>query len=504
MNIKPTGQNFNASAGRAKVKNKGLSVNTNDVFQKSVTSSDPLTDGLKDLILNKNSVKVQLNERKRAVGEKMVKALGLPTDNKYTYSEIARTSDGRTAAIRRYPGQTGVDASKEYSVVFFSDSLKEEKEVFFRAYCIKNSPDGSFVAYGGTNKMKVFSSNGEEKRHIEFENSRGPYGDDLRFYPDGRMYIKNVNSISQIGADGKLIKGNRSPDEWKYNRILDELGNVYDINMKDENPHYFKTAPDGTSQRVDLPKIGEPGLASGSTEIKRDMISLTDGSLLVGLKSKSDSMYHPQPQPLYLVKPGSKNPVNLLPVGYMKMTGIVQGGDGSIYGIALKRGSDKNGMPGQAQLLTAYDSDGNLKWSRPLPLMMPAMESQGLFMNGNGDVLSMTSDLRDRGDQEAGEPFRRSRLQAFDSEGNELWFKDFAEKVTVDKVESYADGSVTIMPYDKSQDIMTISGEKITFDKVKSDVVSKASDVKDSEEKPSIEVDDKSDTVNIGGVKTAD
>ncbi|MCD4782972.1 MAG: hypothetical protein K8T10_03965 [Candidatus Eremiobacteraeota bacterium] len=504
MKINPTGKNIDGRRQISRIAGGGSSIDTRDTFEKSDGMGDLLKEGIKVATLQKKSFKENLEVKKKEIANRVVSNINLPQKEGCSYNEIARLPNGETAAIRKYSDSLVKKGHSDYTVAFFSPSSKEEREVDFRAYCVKSTPDGSFVAYGGNDTLKVFTPDGKEKWEAKFEsNNAAPYGDNLKFYPDGGMYVKNVYKVTRVEKGGKLSPCEPVPDRWKYQRVLDEVGNIYDCRPKGDEPHYFVIDQQGDRKKVSLPQIPDPDFLNGDKELESSPVALTDGSLLITLKDKHESMFNPQQRPVYLVSPGGKKPVNLTPDGYKELKGFVQGRDGSIYATAGRPGvSGANNMPGTERMLMAYDGDGNKKWSKPLPMIMPGHEGQPLFMNNHGNVFVMTANLRDTGDPDIPDNYHRSTMQAFDSDGNELWLKNFVDDFQMSKVESHGDGSMTIYQYNGRQAILQVSGEEIKAeDSRNSALIDMGKEKKQNDSKSEIVVDKKSKTVTIGGVK---
>jgi len=504
VKIQPAGKNIDGVRQFSKITGGGSRIGTTDKFEKSDGMSDLLKEGIKAAALQKESFRKNIEAKKKEIAEKVLSNIDLPQKKGCSYSEIARLTDGKTAAIRRYSDKLVNEGHSDYTVVFFSPSLKEEKEVDFRAYCVKSTPGGDFVAYGGNNILKVFTPDGMEKLEVKFkDNNSAPYGDRLRFYPDGGMYVTNINKVTRLEKGGNLADCEPIPDRWKYRRVLDEMGNIYDCCFKGDDPHYFVTNRKGNRKKVSLPDIPDPGFSKGDMEFESSPIALTDGSLLVTLKNKHESMFNPSQKPVYLVSPGGGKPVNLTPDGYKDLKGFVQGRDGSIYAIASRPGTSKvNNMPGTERMLIAYDGKGNRKWSKPLPMIMPGRLDQPLFMNSHGNVFVMTAGLRDTGDPDIPGSYHRSTLQTFDSDGNELWSKNFTDDFYLSKAESHGDGSTTIYQHNGMQKILQVSGEEITAkDSKESVLVDMGKENKQNDNNLEIVTDKKSGIVTIGGVK---
>lgn len=503
MKIKPGGQNIDGIRRFSKLDAGGSSIDTRDKFEKSEGMSDLLKEGIKAATLQKESFKENIEAKKREIEQRVVSNINLPPKKGCSYSEIARLPNGETAAVRKYSDKLVKEGHSDYTVAFFSPSLKEEREVDFRAYCVKSTPDGSFVAYGGNDTLKVFTPDGKEKWEAKFKSNNALYGDSLRFYPGGGMYVENVYEVTRVEKGGKLSPCEPVPDRWRYRRVLDEVGNIYDCRLKGDDPHYFVIDQKGNRKKVSLPEIPDPGFLNDKKELESSPVALTDGSLLITLKDKHESMFNPEQKPVYLVSPGGRKPVNLTPDGYKKLKGFVQGRDGSIYAIASRPGvGGANNMPGTERMLMAYNSDGNKKWSKPLPMIMPACQDQPLFMNSHGNVFVISADLRDTGAPYVPDSYHSSTLQTFDSDGNELWSKNFTDDFYISKVESHRDGSMTVYQYNGRRDILQVSGEEIRAeDSRKSALIDIGKEKKQNDNKPEIVVDKKSKTVIIGGVK---
>ncbi len=477
-------------------------IDTTDMFKKVDADDETLMDGLKAAALKKGSLSKEIAAKKKEFAEKAVMEIKLPAKPGSSYSDVARLSDGRIAAVRKYRDVMIERGKPDYCLAFFDKMLNEVSEVPFRAYCVRSTSDGSFLAYGGSDKMAAFTPEGDEKWQTTFEKNKSPYGDSLKTYPDGRMLVTDVYDVVSVDSGGKITHLDKVPDKFRYSRVLDEMGNVYDCNLKSETPHYFRIDEHGNKTRVDLPAIPEPGLADGTVETDGSPVALTNGSLLVTTKPKHDSTFMPSPHPTYLMNPQTGKTANLLPDDFKKIGGFVQGPDGSIYGIASRPslfvGAQRR--PGTERVLFAYDKDGNKKWEKSLPGMKPGYEDQGLFMDADNRVFVMTSNIMDSGGYGTNIQFHNSELKAFDADGGELWTKNFPDNFSVDKLETLGSSGVNIYKYDNKDSIFHIETGDFTKDNLVKEAVK---DMAKNGEKQTtgIVVDKDKGTVSIGGVK---
>lgn len=503
MKINPAQTSGYESINTSKAKaNSSAKIDTTDVFKKVDADDGTLMDGLKAAALKKGNFSKEIAAKKKEFAEKAVMEIMLPAKPGSSYSDVARLSDGRVAAVRKYRDVMIERGKPDYTLAFFDNMLNEVAEVPFRAYCIRSTSDGSFLAYGGSDKMAAFTPDGDEKWQTTFEKNKSHYGDSLKTYPDGRMLVTDIYDVMSVDSSGKITHLDKVPDKFRYSRILDEMGNVYDCNLKSKTPHYFRIDERGVKTRVNLPAIPEPGLVDGSVEIDGSPSALTNGSLLVTTKPKYDSTFMPSPHPTYLVNPQTGKTADLLPDGFKKIQGFVQGPDGSIYGIASRSSLfvGVQSQPGTERVLFAYDKDGNKKWEKPLPGMKPGYEDQGLFMDAGNRVFVMTSNIMDTGGYGTNIQFHNSELKAFDADGSELWTKNFDDNFSVDKVETLGSSGINIYQYKNKDSIFHIETGDFTNGNL---VKEAAKDMAENGGKQAagIVVDKDKGTVSIGGVK---
>ena len=477
-------------------------IDTKDVFKKADADDSNLLEGLKAAALKKGKFSEEIKAKRKEYAEKAVSKFQLPRVPGGNYSDVARLPNGRVAAVRKYRDVMIKKGKPEYCLAFFDKMLNEVSEVPFKAYCIRSTPDGSFLAYGGDEKMICYTPDGDEKWQAVFDKKNSPYGDSVKLYPDGRILVTDINKVSSVSNSGKIYPLADIPDKFRYSRVLDEMGNIYDCRLQSSNPHYIKINNMGVKKEVSLPSIPDPGFVEGNVVTEGSPVALTNGNLIVTTKPKRDSMIMPSPHPTYLLNPNTGKAVDLLPDGFKKISGFVQGPDGSIYGIASRASLfvGKQGRPGTERVLFAFDKDGNKKWDKNIPGMKPGHEDQGLFMDAGNRVYVMTSNIIDSGGHGTQEEFHQSELKAFEADGSELWTKNFTKNFQVDKIETHGDNGINIYEYNEKDSVYHIDTARISGD----DLVKEAA--KDMAKAPpktgnKIVVDKNEGTVSIGGVK---
>ena len=484
------------------VKNAGVMFNVTEKFDKSLPDEQALTEkGMKEALMEQN-VSNLLN---KSVAQGVTETIKLSDTPAYTYYDskgIGRIDDGKTAAIK----VAGPHMDSPHSIVFFSPSMKQTKEVPTTACQLYSSPDGSFVAVGrityhDDTLVTAYTADGEEKWQVNLSKEKpSPFIQSVNVNADGDVLVVHSDKTASAIRGGKLSQISGGGDA--HDMIFDELGNVYDCDFYTNTPSYVRHDPSGKKQKVSLPQI--PGVTrldySGEGPSPRridDPMALTDGSVIVTANPLKDGYLKS-----YLLIPGKKKAVELSVKGYLIVREFVQGPDGTIYTVALRQGQDQNAKPGEGpaeRALAAFNPDGSLKWQVPISASEIGAGREKLFMDSKNHVFVFTNYLYDK--NEGGEK-SSSGVQAFDSRGNKMWWKNFDDHQDLEKAEANTDGSVNVY-FQSSADIFHISpfdaqSVKGIKDQAIKDLGCKG---RETASEPVIEVDPDEGMVNVGGVK---